>query len=107
VFAFDTPDDDRDSSSLQRNMDRQLMRLDSVTVTLDFKAHEFKTSITRTNQEIIRPAVTNRRPTLRSEFVECGVFVLFHSGGDSIRLGIPVKVNANSGGKPNGIPERR
>jgi hypothetical protein len=24
-----------------------------------------------------------------------------------VTLGIPVKVNADSGGKPNGIPERR
>ena len=24
-----------------------------------------------------------------------------------VRLGIPVKVNIDSGGKPNGIPERR
>jgi hypothetical protein len=26
---------------------------------------------------------------------------------DLSHLGIPVKVNADSGGKPNGIPERR
>jgi hypothetical protein len=26
---------------------------------------------------------------------------------DVLRLGIPVKVNIDSGGKPNGIPERR
>jgi hypothetical protein len=29
------------------------------------------------------------------------------AGSDSEHLGIPVKVNADSGGKPNGIPERR
>ena len=27
--------------------------------------------------------------------------------GSRSHLGIPVKVNADSGGKPNGIPERR
>ena len=26
---------------------------------------------------------------------------------DDLHLGIPVKVNADSGGKPNGVPERR
>jgi hypothetical protein len=33
--------------------------------------------------------------------------VLQFEGSARTEVGIPVKVNADSGGKPNGIPERR
>ena len=36
-----------------------------------------------------------------------GTYPLIYSFGSGASLGIPVKVNIGSGGKQNGVPERR
>ncbi len=61
-----------------------------------------------------------RRPLIKPEFCAelfaylggiirqlNGVALIINGTADHVHMGIPVKVNIDSGGKPNGVPERR